>query len=598
MALFAVERAQGNAWRKSGCELSCTNAGLEPRSPEAPLENTKGDAQCSSIDLILSKDASRQLHKTYNSFGESNNSSWVSSRRQRTAPLPPAHRRSERMSLTRTTLGRDALRSADGIMFLPTTSVQNPRYDSEEKIYPSHRLIEAGSANAIDSKELSRSAPEWTTHIHPEGALYYYHRRLRIVTENHIQEPTILEMFMKCVFAFMALAVEKKMPITEQSELFLQMEQSADTCKYYLVDHKYQREYWLQKIDSETLDFPAVSSDEHLNHLLQEHYWTHVQYFPHHTPPAESVCELINVLTYGRGDQLTSDDSTFPYDSEQCAKFLELTKSCARMWSTIARHRFDTFYGEAHARISRSQRRLDFPQVEKTLLMRFLTMMLLGTPDIILRDFSKLWVDHMVYSIHWRRFAQRRLREWQQTSLMSTGALISNSVFFHFSSQFPSRAVSLGASVVSASGLVASVLLTQRYQHSADMPATEAYNYLYRIDDPDVGFQVTAMLWSIPQASLRWAMILLVVQLLVIASELSPLVVLIVIVVAIGCALLAMYWGGGIRMVRRAKRYVAMTAPRPASVREKENKTEVRSSRCSSWFRRGGTGAQVDTLPI
>lgn len=82
-------------------------------------------------------------------------------------------------------------------------------------------------------------------------------------------------------------------------------------------------------------------------YALQEHYWTHVEFFPYRPIAEPARQEFVACLRHGqlgmssagnkwadidlvRSDQMTSLSSTFPYTADQCEKFLKLVAVSGR----------------------------------------------------------------------------------------------------------------------------------------------------------------------------------------------------------------------------------------------------------------------------
>lgn len=98
-------------------------------------------------------------------------------------------------------------------------------------------------------------------------------------------------------------------------ELFIQLEGSG--CAYYFVDHFSRTEFWLDQFDTDEVGLPHVASEEHLSEsgtfmdkvarltrfielALNEHYWSHVEYFPAHFGGLgeSTVDELISIFSH------------------------------------------------------------------------------------------------------------------------------------------------------------------------------------------------------------------------------------------------------------------------------------------------------------
>lgn len=58
------------------------------------------------------------------------------------------------------------------------------------------------------------------------------------------------------------LVVQKHIVLSDNVELFLQIED--DDCAYYFVDHATRTEFWLEELNTDDLNIPAVVSPSHL----------------------------------------------------------------------------------------------------------------------------------------------------------------------------------------------------------------------------------------------------------------------------------------------------------------------------------------------
>jgi hypothetical protein len=101
--------------------------------------------------------------------------------------------------------------------------------------------------------------------VHPEGQLYFYQPGLRAVTECFLFDRLI---FVKITFwleRVSQLLSAQQMVVPISSELFLELEEETNSCKYYFVDHGTRRLFWLDGGRTDDLELPPVSSDDHLS---------------------------------------------------------------------------------------------------------------------------------------------------------------------------------------------------------------------------------------------------------------------------------------------------------------------------------------------
>jgi hypothetical protein len=116
--------------------------------------------------------------------------------------------------------------------------------------------------------------------------------------------------------------------VPPRCELFLELEEDLSICNYYFVDHASKGLFWLEELGTELLDIPAAMSSSHLERALEKVYWVHLEFFPMHHEHDQELSqileELINIISHGQADRLTSRTSTFPYTADTCKHFLRL----------------------------------------------------------------------------------------------------------------------------------------------------------------------------------------------------------------------------------------------------------------------------------
>ncbi|KAH9911607.1 hypothetical protein B0H21DRAFT_670517, partial [Amylocystis lapponica] len=165
----------------------------------------------------------------------------------------------------------------------------------------------------------------WRQCVNPEGALYYVNEKdaLRVVTDVPLTKGDLCDKIDLCIQRIQAEIQMLGLHLPSDCEVYVHTDGSTNSCSYYLIDHDSRAEFWLQDYNSTSLGLPAVASAEHLRYALQEHYWMHVEYFPHR-PVNRAREELVDILRQARSDQLTSDNSTFVLDADKCAKYIQL----------------------------------------------------------------------------------------------------------------------------------------------------------------------------------------------------------------------------------------------------------------------------------
>lgn len=108
--------------------------------------------------------------------------------------------------------------------------------------------------------------------VHPEGQLYFYQPVHRLVTEEYL--------FDRLTFVRITFWLEKVSQLLNaqhmvpplSSELFLELDEETQSCKYYFVDHAMRGLFWLDGGRTDELDLPPVSSDDHLSEFLRNFF--------------------------------------------------------------------------------------------------------------------------------------------------------------------------------------------------------------------------------------------------------------------------------------------------------------------------------------
>ncbi|KAI0959824.1 hypothetical protein AcW1_004538 [Taiwanofungus camphoratus] len=412
------------------------------------------------------------------------------------------------------------------------TAVQNKRYDKDVRVHPQYINIKPGLHSRMCLPNPPYLPEGWTQHWNPEGTCFYVKdlESLHVVTDIALQNPNFSEKLLTLIENIQLAIKTLGIILPKDIELYINLNDDNCGCSYYLIDHSSRTEFWLEEVDSYSLGIPQVASIEHLKFVLQEHYWTHVEYFPYRPIANEVREELVDILRHARADQLTSDTSTFPYDADQCAKFIELinvntacttymTCVIARIWVTISRHRFDNYYGEDSARLGRDQRRLELPLVESSIIVTFCSSLLFGFPKAVKAEMELLFIHNLLYTMHWRKFASAAISNWQESSLLSAGLLVANAGFLVISRGFISTSTGLASTILSTSALLSGVTLLQWYSGAVDMNAVTVADHMARIQHPKLGFAPVALIYSFPRALMFWSMLLLVIHMLVLVTE-------------------------------------------------------------------------------
>ncbi|CAL1695755.1 unnamed protein product [Somion occarium] len=399
-----------------------------------------------------------------------------------------------------------------------STAVQNSRYDQDSVVYPS--AIRVPSVLYALTPILSQPM-EWTAHVHPEGARYYVHNVLGIVTNAPLHIPSLYDRLCIAIAEVGGIIAELQCSLPHDYEVHLQLDYASNRCDYYAIDHDKQREFWFMDSNSDELKLPAVTSLTHLEHTLQEHYWTHVEFYPHRPVAKHLRQELLSVLRHAQADHLTSDSSTFPFDAKQCATFIKLinlsdeacensymTSVIARIWTTVCLHRFQNYYGEDYARLCRDQRCLEASSIQPTFLMRACFIGLFNMPNSFKADLDGLFIDNLLHIIHWRTFSNMLRTSWKTSCIESVSLIIINGILLGLSRTYLSSYTCLASLVLSAGSLYTSFNLLEQYSGAETYTASIVADHLDKLKQT-VGFDALAALFALPKALVGWSIIFL-----------------------------------------------------------------------------------------
>ncbi|OBZ67671.1 hypothetical protein A0H81_12480 [Grifola frondosa] len=396
----------------------------------------------------------------------------------------------------------------------PTTPAWSSRYASVKKLSPASATIAPGFFSFAGEPEPTYLPPGWSACQHPEGQTYFaYESTPKIVTADYIYSPEIQKKILHYVAVVKKELCEKAISLPATAELFLHLDDETDLCEYYFVDHAPRTCFWLEKLDTDDLGLSEVVSDAHLRMMLEHLYWTHLEQFPSHRIDQIrlDLDELIDIFINGQGDQMTGNNSTFPYGTDECKRFLRLLTAArerkpssyttwliSRLWGTIWFGRFHGFYGERYARLSREQTVRDFPEGHRGWFFASCSPLLFRIPDAYLEHLNSLWIDRQVYGRLWCQFISGCCDEWKLYSTW-TLILLAINILLLITPGTSRLIASISMLLCDLALLFAAALLVQHHR-SADWTAAEASVFLEGVQRETTGFQQTALSFSIPKA--------------------------------------------------------------------------------------------------
>ncbi|EMD42073.1 hypothetical protein CERSUDRAFT_110625 [Gelatoporia subvermispora B] len=363
-------------------------------------------------------------------------------------------------------------------------------------------------------------------YINPEGSPYYViaSHPFSIVTDSMVEESDTQEELYKGIRHIIAQIEDLSFQLPRNAELYIRFDKAAGGYRYYFVDHDAQTEFWLQDIEMASLSIPEVSSTYHMKHILQNHYWTHVEFFPYKSVPKHLRIRLADLLRHARADQMTSKTSTFPYNAQQCADFIQaidsdevteyMTCLFAHIWAVIARHQCDHFYGEQHVRLCRDRGVSRKPVAQANLYMKICSALVFHLHKGLQVELELLYMDTIVYAVEWRTFITEITKRWQGAAELDVRILSIDTAFLFFPiGPFP-RFLAFASILLTMGGILSATILLRRYAKAKNLDAAIVAVYLRQIEDKTLGFGPISATFCIPQACTLWSLLLFPLQIL------------------------------------------------------------------------------------
>ncbi|KAF8889708.1 hypothetical protein BD779DRAFT_1520584 [Infundibulicybe gibba] len=355
-------------------------------------------------------------------------------------------------------------------------------------------------------EDSQHNPPGWESHVHPEGAPYFFHPEKRVLTEaNLYDETTFVQIHcdIKTIDDFLR-AQNIRLPQGADLVLDLLPSPSGGTMTgYYFADYTNRCFFFLDSFDTANTtgcsSVTGVTSIAHVRHEIEANYWYHCFLFPTICElKAEMVDELRDIVLHAMGDVMTSTTSTVPYTAEDLQNILSISNglrsiNCrthfggsmciySRLMSIFVRQRFLNFHGQPSARLNRDQ--------------------------------SAMWVDRMMWHTAWSQFIRKLNDEWQELTLYATVLLNANVAFLAIQSidralnepRSPIQITSYVSTIISIASILLGLLLVRHYRTKAKANSDDAATFLIQ-RHPTLGLEALAIMYSLPYALLMWAMV-------------------------------------------------------------------------------------------
>ncbi|KAI0064305.1 hypothetical protein BV25DRAFT_1990055 [Artomyces pyxidatus] len=399
---------------------------------------------------------------------------------------------------------------------------------------------------------------DWTPVTHPEGALYFYHRRRRIYTDVDLFDPDSrreIEAFAQ--YLDDRLEADARSLPSDECEVVLDCVRDEETglitWSYYYVDHTTRTLFWLDVYDASNIisDVMGVMSPSHIKHRIEAQYWYHWSLYPEgpHELPSTAYDELLGILSFGCMDTLTSRTSTLPFSAEEMQVMIGLTRdakatgpeciplttSVARILSVFAHWRYLYFHGQNAARLQQDTNVYGDVEHPRSILIAIWSPVLFFAPEVHLKEIEQLWEDRIIVTTLWRNLVEKLQSEWQDFILLATVMLTVDVGFLAIpgvvvtDNGSPTGATSQAqiacylSIAMSAGSIIMGLLLVRHNREISRHQSTGplAVEYMSRNNHSLFGLEPLAIIFSIPYALLMWAMISFVVSFFLLCFRLT-----------------------------------------------------------------------------
>ncbi|KAI0253102.1 hypothetical protein BJV78DRAFT_240735 [Lactifluus subvellereus] len=431
-----------------------------------------------------------------------------------------------------------------------TKDITIPREKTSYTIEPLTRTFPySPEQDRSDQGSPNQDCRPWISATHPGGALYFFDPERRLFTDTNMHD-NILRDKMEVIYDYLQNILRRDQ-LTIQSNNYdlmldiMHLQGRRIQWSYYYACHETRCLFWLHTYDATDIisEISGVKSPAHVKHRLEALYWNHWSLYPNCFLGRDlpiSICdELIGILSHGCVESMTSSSSTLPYDVDTMQKMIGVVKNAkeaefslehhvtgvARLLSRFATWRFLYFHGQPHARLVSHQTVYNKPMHETSLLFTLLSITFWSAPRECLRDINELWSDDLITATAWKSFMNEKLKEWTDLLFPATVMLAVNVSFLaipgvilsdpNTGNLTSSRRITLITfvqiasflSILTSIGTIVIGLCLVRFNGTKPKDGLAiTFEYLNRHTHWLFSQQSTAIVYSIPWASLMWSM--------------------------------------------------------------------------------------------
>jgi len=371
------------------------------------------------------------------------------------------------------------------------------------------------------------STPEdWVCHTHPQGWVYFYHPKTRVVTNDDIRQPEVLDVVERY------MATYPFSDLSDSMELVVPHDPQTDEHIFSLiVNHESCMAGYNPK---DVKVFDDMDAD-HVN-KRRRMYWNYLERHPNHFPlhlTAEQ--EARDALAWFYLDNLKEGPrSTVPFSKQECEDLLRAISqfSSYSRDSSPGRTAFFSWLLKVlwTYRVSEQSGQHTYTQWNEQYIKRIPSRTLPSAPfpeylqvplTFVINTFffsiPKLYLEHIkvVSQYHgrldtvrdiWDKYTQQIIKEYQDFLLIAT-VLLSATVGLLAVPDIQS--ISKAAGIVSVFSSMGSMItgVFCLWRHQTNVKQSQSFTYLHNAHQGTFGLHGHAMVLSLPPVLLVWSII-------------------------------------------------------------------------------------------
>ncbi|KAF8140848.1 hypothetical protein K438DRAFT_698068 [Mycena galopus ATCC 62051] len=307
-------------------------------------------------------------------------------------------------------------------------------------------------------------------------------------------------------------------------------------CQYYFVNHLGRTVFWIDNASSElfpvTSELNGMKSASHIRHELEAQYWIHCEYYPRAFEVTHEILdELREIVLHACGDVMTSKTSTVGWTIDDLKNMLSLIEGIGknvgkhasekiggsgcfvgRFMHIFARRGVYNFHGQPGALLNLGQSVYATVQ-KRTMSMKILSPLCFSAPDSHLFGLRTIHTDRLIPQREWPEFVRGLTSQWQEFTLYATVILNANVAFLAIQSvdnngvykRSPAQISSYLSTLLSIGSIICGLLLVNIHRNrDRDTPA-EASFFIHFFSM--LGYEMLAVMYSLPSALFMWSMV-------------------------------------------------------------------------------------------